>query len=357
MAQRKQLTWAELRVGVFVLAGLFIAMIAVFYVTGARFWGPKYRLYTHLPSVENLKIGAAVDLDGIEIGNVDSIALTPHPADRGHSVTIVMRVDKRYKDQIRTDSEARLVTQGLLGDGYITISRGVTGTPVPLNGEVTGTETAGTREVVERAADLLASFNELTGDVRDVVARIQKGNGTVGKLMNDPALYNNLNDTTKRLDAMVTSVQEGQGTAGKLIASDELYKKVDATMGHLENATAAISDQKGTLGKLIYDPSAFDDVKGIAQKGNALLGDVREGKGTLGKLATDDALYANVRDASANVRDATAKLNSNQGTAGKFFTDPALYDNLTGLTGDMRLLIGDFRQNPKKFLHIKLGIF
>ena len=50
-------------------------------------------------------------------------------------------------------------------------------------------------------------------------------------------------------------------------------------------------------------------------------------------------------------------MNSNQGTMGKFFTDPALYDNMTGLTGDLRMLIGDFRQNPKKFLHMKVGIF
>jgi len=357
MAQRKQLTWAELRVGVFVLAGLVIVMLAIFYVTGAGFLGPKYRLTTHFPTVENLKTGAPVDVDGIEVGNVQSVGLTPHPQDRNHSIAIVLQIDRKFRDDIRTDSIARVVTQGLLGDGYVTISRGVTGTVIPPNGELQGKETSGTREVVERSAQLMESVNELTDDIRGIVDQVQKGKGTIGKLMNDPTLYNNLNDTTSKLDTMVTSIQEGQGTAGKLVASDELYKKLDAAAGHLENATAAISDQKGTLGKLIYDPSAFDDIKGMAQKGNALLGDVREGKGTLGKLATDDALYANVRDASANVRDATAKLNANQGTAGKFFTDPALYDNLTGLTGDMRLLIGDFRQNPKKFLHIKLGIF
>ena len=357
MAQRKQLTWAELRVGVFVLAGLVIVMLAIFYVTGAGFLGPKYRVVTHLSEVEGMKSGAPVDLDGIEIGNVQSVSLTPHPVDRLHSVTVVLRVDKRYQSQIRTDSTASLVTQGLLGDRYVTISRGLTGTVIPNNGEVTGIEEKAIKQVVERSADLLENLSALTDDVRDVLDQIQRGKGTLGKLMNDPSLYNNLNDSATKIDAVATSVQQGQGTVGKLVASDELYNKVDAAAGHLENATAAISDQKGTLGKLIYDPSAFDDIKGMAQKGNALLGDVREGKGTLGKLATDDALYTNVRDASANVRDATAKLNSNQGTAGKFFTDPALYDNLTGLTGDMRLLIGDFRQNPKKFLHIKLGIF
>ena len=84
---------------------------------------------------------------------------------------------------------------------------------------------------------------------------------------------------------------------------------------------------------------------------------MNEGKGTLGKLVHDDALYTNLKDASANVREATGKLNSNQGTLGKFFNDPAFYDNFTGLAGDMRLMVSDFRQNPKKFLHVKFGIF
>ena len=46
-----------------------------------------------------------------------------------------------------------------------------------------------------------------------------------------------------------------------------------------------------------------------------------------------------------------------RGTLGKMFTDPALYDNVTGLTGDLRALVSEFRQDPKKFLHIKLGLF
>jgi len=59
----------------------------------------------------------------------------------------------------------------------------------------------------------------------------------------------------------------------------------------------------------------------------------------------------------SDLRDAAGKLDSNQGTLGKFFSDPAFYDNFTGLAGDMRLMVSDFRQNPKKFLHVKMGIF
>jgi len=357
MAQRKQLTWTELRVGIFVLVGLFIVMIAIFYVTGAGSLGPKYSVVTYLPEVEGMKSGAPVDLDGIQIGNVQSMSLTPHPTDREHSIKLVLRIGKKYQGQIRTDSAASLVTQGLLGDRYVTISRGLTGSVIPPNGEVRGVEEAAMKEVIERGADLMQNLGTLTDDIRDVIDQVQKGKGTLGALLSDRSLYNHLDDTTSKLDAVVTSVQEGKGSLGKLMVSDELYNKVDATVGDVQNVTAAVREQKGTVGKLIYDPAAYDEIKGFAQKGNALLGDVRAGKGTLGKLATDDTAYNNLRDASASVRDATAKLNSNEGTAGKFFSDPAFYDNMTGLSGDLRLMINDFRQNPKKFLHIKLGIF
>ncbi len=357
MAQRKQLTWTEMRVGLFVLAALVIVLVAIFFVTGGNILGPKYRLITYLPEVEGVQAGAPVDLDGVQIGSVQSVELTPHPEDRMHGIKMVLRIDKKYQQQIRTDSSASLVTQGLLGDRYVTISRGLTGSAIPDNGVVPGAEEAAMKQMVERGAELMSNLGALSNDLRAIVSQIQKGNGTLGKLMNDPSLYNHLNDTAGKLDAVATSIQQGQGSLGKLVSSDALYTKVDSAIGKADDVLGAVRDQKGTIGKLVYDPSAYDSIKGVAEKSNALLGDVRDGKGTLGKLVTDDTLFANMREATANVRDASAKLNSGQGTMGKFFTDPALYDNMTGLTGDLRLLVGDFRQNPKKFLHIKIGIF
>jgi phospholipid/cholesterol/gamma-HCH transport system substrate-binding protein len=68
-------------------------------------------------------------------------------------------------------------------------------------------------------------------------------------------------------------------------------------------------------------------------------------------------LFAQYKQAGENLSSATAKLNSNENTIGKFFDDPKFYDNFTGLAGDMRLLVGDFRKDPKKFLHVKFSIF
>lgn len=357
MAQRKQLTWTELRVGLFVLVGLFILAVGIFYVTGAGILGPKYRVITYLPEVEGLQPGAPVRLDGVEIGNVQSIALTPQPADRMHNIMLVLRIDKKFQNQIRTDSTASLITEGLLGNRYVTVSRGLTGTVIPPNGVIPGIEEAAIKEIVERGADMVQNLGVLSDQIGRIVSKVEKGQGTLGKLLNDPSLYNHLNDTAGRLNTIATSVQQGQGSLGKLVVSDEFYNKANTAVGHVEEVVAAVRQQKGTMGKLIYDPSVADNLKGLTEKGNALLGDVREGKGTLGKLAIDETLYTNLRDASAKVRDASAKLDSNEGTAGKFFADPAFYDNMVGLSGDMRLLISDFRQNPKKFLHVKMGLF
>jgi phospholipid/cholesterol/gamma-HCH transport system substrate-binding protein len=357
MAQQKQLSWTDLRVGIFVLIGLVLMAVAIFYVTGGKSFSAKYRLITYMPEVNGVQSGAPVDLDGLVVGNVRSVGFTPHPQDRAHNMTLVLQIDKRFQPEIRTDSSASLATQGLLGDRYVTISRGLTGTPIPDNGVVNTEETNGMNEVIAQSGDLMKSLNVLAGDLRETIENVNKGNGSLGKLMKDPTLYNHLDDTIAKVDTLATSMQQGQGSLGKLFASDDLYNKTNDTITKVDDAMGAIHDQKGSLGKLVYDPALYDHIRGISENGDTLLADARAGKGTLGKFVTDDSLYTNVRDASASLRDATAKLNSNQGTAGKLFSDPALYDNLTTATGDLHLMINDFRQNPKKFLHIKLGIF
>src|ERR1700683_2053019 len=357
MAQRKQLTWTELGVGLFVLVGLFILAVAIFYITGAGILGPKYRLYTYLPEVEGVTDGAAVRLDGVAISTVKKIPLNPHPTDRTQSIQLILRIDKKFSPDVRTDSTASLVTEGLLGDRYVTIKRGLSGSPFETGRPIPGAPAVAMTEMVERGTDLLDTLNSVSGELRGIIDQVQQGKGTVGKLIKDPALYDNVNATVARLNSMVGSIQEGKGTAGKFLTSDELYTKVNATVDNVNDVIGAVKEQKGTAGKLIYDPAVYNSARGFLDNGNAVLSDVRAGKGSLAKFATDEALYNNLRDASGQQRDGSAKLNSKQGTAGKLFTDPNLYDNLTAMSGDLRLLIGDFRKDPKKFLHVKLAVF
>ncbi len=361
MAQRKQLTWSELRVGLFVLVGLLILAVGIFYVTGAGVFGPKYRIKTYLPEVSGLSTGAPVRLDGVDVGTVDQIHLVQRvpgkPPDHMHNIEVVMRIDKNYKPDILTDSAASLVTEGLLGNRYVTITRGYTGVPLEDNQAVPGTEEKAIKEVVERSADVLSNLQALSDDVKELINGVQRGKGTLGKLLTDDQAYNHLNSVLAKTDQIASNLQAGQGTIGKLLMTDDTSVKADKALDQINTILADLRAQKGTMGKLLYDPTLYDQAKEALTNGNAVLGDVRAGKGTLGKLATDETLFNKLRDTSSNLSDATAKLNQNTNTAGKLFSDPQLYDNLTGVTGDMRKLIGDFRTNPKKFLHIKLSLF
>ena len=357
MPQNKQLTWSELRVGLLVLVGLFLIAMGIFYVTGAGILAAKYRVRTFLPEVEGLTTGAPVRLDGVEIGNVERIQLNRTRGDRNRNIELTLRIEKEYQKEVLTDSTASLITEGLLGNRYVSIERGVTGTPIQVDGEVPGREEKAMKAIVERGADLVQNLNELSKSVKGLIAGVEEGKGNLGKMLVDETAYNKLNDILTRGQQMVAEAQAGRGSLGKMLTSDELYNKANSAAGRFDTVLADVQAQKGTLGKFVYDPQGYDQAKQFFEKGNALLDDVRAGKGTAGKFVTDDALYTKWRNAGENIEQASAKLNSTTGTAGKIVSDPQFYDNITGLAGDMRLLIGEFRQNPKKFLHVKFSIF
>jgi phospholipid/cholesterol/gamma-HCH transport system substrate-binding protein len=361
MAQHKQLTWTELRVGLFVLAGAVLLVVVIFYVTGAGSLGPKYRLRTFLPEVDGLTVGAPVRVDGVEVGNVERIAIAfPKPGARApkeRNIEVDLRIQKSAQTYIRADSTAGLITEGLLGNRYVDIDRGFVGNVLQNDDEIPGREEKALKQVVERSADLMDSLSSIAKQASSVLQDVRNGRGSLGKFMVDPEAYNRLNSTLGNLDQMMANIQAGKGTLGQLVTNDEMYNRVNSVAGRVDNVLEAVQKQRGTLGKLVYDADIHESAKRLIDNSNALLADMRAGKGTLGKLATDDSLFLQYKQAGENLSSATAKLNSNETTMGKFFEDPKFYDNFTGLAGDMRLLIGDFRKDPKKFLHVKFSIF
>jgi phospholipid/cholesterol/gamma-HCH transport system substrate-binding protein len=361
MPQRKQVTWSQLRVGLLTLVSLFLVMVAILYVTGTGILAPKYQLITYLPEVEGLTLGAPVRLDGVEVGNVDAIVMAERPGtgqfNRLRNVEVVMRINRRFQKEIRDDSHASLVTEGLLGNRYVRITRGVSGKVLETRGEVPGEEEAAMKQIVERGADLVQNLGELSKDVRGIVSGVKNGEGSLGLLLTDETLYNRLNASASRLDTMLADTQAGKNSLGKFVTNDQFYQRVDSAVARLDKLLAEVQEQTGTLGKLIHDPKLYDNAREFVEKGNAFMADVRAGKGSLGKLANDDQFYKNLRDSAANLKEVTDKLGHGEGSVSKLVNDPQLYDNLTGLSGDLRVLVADFRQNPKKYLRIKLSIF
>ncbi|MFQ5817393.1 MAG: MlaD family protein [Terriglobia bacterium] len=348
---RGVVTWSQLRVGIFVLGASLILATFVFYVTGAgAVLAPHYRLKTYLPDVAGLTVGSPVRLAGVEVGTVERVRLAREREDPKSSVEVVVRVLQAQRDFIRTDSEAFVTTEGLLGEGVLEITRGFSGEILKKDAVIRGGERPTIKEVVYNAG-------VISDHLQEIVARINQGEGTIGKLINDDTLYRRIDSVAESIHTLTAQAAVGEGTVGKLVMSDELYQKLHRTAGRADTIVADLQAGKGTLGKLIYEPTIHDEASKFITSGRQFFDNLEAGKGTLGKLATDDALYTSVRKTFDNLQAVTGRLDEGEGTAGKIFRDPQLYDNLNNLSTELRALLSDFRKNPKKYLRIKFSLF
>jgi phospholipid/cholesterol/gamma-HCH transport system substrate-binding protein len=180
--------------------------------------------------------------------------------------------------------------------------------------------------------------------LQTILAQIKSGNGTAGKLINDPELYDKLNRTVSQLEAVSNDLRAGKGTAGKLLTDDAVYNEVRSGMADIR---VAVNELRGTIKNL--DAVAVD-VKGITA-------DLNAGKGTAGKLLKDEALYTEARATINKLDTILANAQSGKGTVGKLLTDESLYNNIDTFSRETTQMIKDFRQNPKKYLTIQLKLF
>src|SRR4030095_14028491 len=109
----------KLRVGIFVLLAL-LTFLGVIYVLGARarLFEARYTIHADFTEVGGLREGATVRLAGVQIGRVTGVHLPPEP---GGKVRVDLTIGRQFADRIRTDSVARIETQGLLGDRIVEI--------------------------------------------------------------------------------------------------------------------------------------------------------------------------------------------------------------------------------------------
>ncbi len=355
---RKRLAWAELRVGILVIFSFTILAVAIVLISGgAGFFISKYELKTYLASAEGLKKGSLVWLSGIEAGNVSAVNITS-ATESVRAVEVVMSIDRRYALRITEGSVASLGSIGLLGDKYIDISRGLPGTkPIPPGGEVKGSADADIRRIMQASNDLVANLSVLVNRIDDITKKIDEGQGTIGKFINDPSLFNKVNETVAEAQDLLGKIKSGDGTIGRLISDRELYNRLNGTLARVDAITAKVEKGDGTLGKFVHDPAVFNRADTLLAKFNVVADRMEKGEGFLGKLSKDDTLYVQLRESIGKFSALADKMSQGEGTIGKLMVDSTLYSNINQASGELVKLLYDFRQNPKRFLRFKFGLF
>jgi phospholipid/cholesterol/gamma-HCH transport system substrate-binding protein len=353
----KQVKWSQLRVGLTVLLATVAFAILIFLMTGTKgLFTPKLFLKAYFDNAGGLRVGAPVRLEGVDVGNVSRIMVVP--AHQLTPVEVTMRVTSKFRGGLRKDSLVTLATAGVLGETFVDIdSRTATGPEVQNGDELKTRETPDIQDVVRASQGTLQNVDILVRRLDRIVSAIERGEGSIGKVIYDPTLYNRLLATVNQFQSIVGQISEGKGSIGKLITSDELYDKLNDTVDKLNKLADEIDQPQGTVGKLIKDPSLYNNANQTIAKANQLMDNINSGKGALGKFASDPEFAKKLDDTITNLKVISDRLQAGEGSAGRLLKDPSLYTNADQMLLETRSLIKAIRENPKKYLTIRLKFF
>jgi len=114
------------------------------------------------------------------------------------------------------------------------------------------------KDIIASVRRVSGSMETLLTDLEEVVAKINAGEGSIGRLINEEDTINDLNETLAALKKITRSVSQGEGTLGRLIAEDQTIDSLNATLASLDDIAAKINQGEGTLGRLVNDEETVD---------------------------------------------------------------------------------------------------
>ena len=346
----KALTWTELRVGVVTLVSLVVLGFTILYVGsgGGTPLTPKYQLRALMSDVNGLKPGAPVRVGGVEVGTVTHVDFGGARA-RG-MVDVEMKLDRRVKDRITTESQATLGSLGLLGEKAVDITSSPRGTPIEENGYVAAASE-------DPFKGLLSDASDSTAHLRRILSRMDAGEGLVGKALRDDELYNRMVDVSQRLQGLMGKFESQTGPLGRLMNDREMSERMASSVKGIDTVVDRIEAGQGALGVLAKDEQLAARMKSAVNKLDDVVARLDKGEGTAGRMLKDDALYQRMSDVSTRLDGVLTRLEKGEGSAGQLLKDEQLYKNLSSSIKDLQSLIGDVRRDPGKYLRVKVSLF
>jgi phospholipid/cholesterol/gamma-HCH transport system substrate-binding protein len=343
------------------IVALTILSVLIFMMAGSQgLFKSKTRLYTYMADSSALAAASPVRLNGILIGKVTSVDLSGQQDPR-RVVRMTLEIDDEFLTSIPVDSQALIAAENLLGTKFINIKKGKAKETVKADAEISSGVTAEMQDLFDQGATTIAALQITLKRVDSIVASIESGNGTIGKLLSDDTLYKKIitiaDDGQKLISTLNETLDDKNSTLGKLIHDDKLMVDAQETIAKVNMLLDGLNRGEGSAGKLLKDPALVDEATGAVKDFRKLLAQINDPKGDVGKLLTTDELHVELKASMDRLDSIMDKMNGGQGTIGQLLVNPQLYESLDGSTRELQGLLKDFRSNPKKFLRIKLGLF
>lgn len=327
----------ERKVGVFVIAGLAITILAVFLIGDQRrLWVSKVTYETSFENVAGLREGSPVRLGGVDVGDVTRVGHSADPRDP--RIHVQMAIVKKDAERIREDTVATVTNKGLLGDKMVELLPG------------TGPRLDPSKPIKSREPpDLFSSINQISGDARDTLTSIRD----TAKTFSDPEMAKDIKTSAHDLRVILDAVAQTESPAHKLLFDPEAGQKLDRTLGHLEAAsanlaavtgdardvTARVRQGPGLAHALVYDGDLSSHAAGSLAELHGDLEQIRKGNGLVHALVYGDGetqhLMGNVNAMSDDLRAIVANLKAGKGTLGALLVDPSIYEDVKSIVGNV----------------------
>jgi len=317
----EQLRWSNLKVGIVILIGLVIFVFIVSVVgTEQNIFTSTYELRLFMPNVRGLVNGAMVTLGGLKVGYVTDMEFVTRGDTTG--VVITMKIVSKYSRSITDSSVAQIKTIGLLGDRYVDISIGQESErPLAAGSQLPLLETFDLEAAGPRLNRTLEDFSELISNSKQITASINRGEGSVGRIVSKPDLARDLERFVASMNRISAAVEGGKGALGMMVADDALAKDLSAVAGNLRTVTDRL----------------------------------RQGQGTAGKLIMDESLYRSLASFSARADSLAGRAGADSSNLSKLISDPQFYDRVSKLLKDLDALLVDLKENPDRY--VKVSVF
>lgn len=260
----------KLKVGLFIIAGFVLFVVAIFVVGGQEnMFTPTFKIKSEFESVSGLKTGGSVRLNGIVVGSVDGIDI-----EASNKVLVTMTIQSSVQKFIKKDSKITIGSDGLVGNKVIDITPGTSGNPEVQDGEMLGSI-----KPVE-VADIMNSLKEstdnasgITKDLSEITSKVNMGQGTLGQLVNNDTLYRSI-DTTFRsfanysgqlnvVFAKVTNTVDN--VSGDL---DLLTKQINRITADVSEIVRKMNSSESIVGTLLTDTVFANNLKSLMNNAN-----------------------------------------------------------------------------------------
>ncbi|HET9684639.1 MAG TPA: MlaD family protein [Gemmatimonadaceae bacterium] len=325
MKRSPKITWDQLRVGLVILVALGVIGVAVYKLgQSANLFSKRYELVAYLSDANGLREGGSVMVAGQLAGTVKKIDFLPVDNDTTRNLKLTLAVDAEVREQIRRNSRGKLRTMGLLGDKVFDITPGTPQYAILQPGDTITIEPSLDYEaVIAKASGAVDDMVGLTKDLRSITGGIVAGRGTVGQLLTNRALYDQLNGTLGRANQLLAQFQNPNGTMGRLLNDPTLYNRLSSVVGSTDSLITTLNSSKGTAGMLLRDTTLYSNMVGITHGADSLM----------------------------------KALTNGQGTASRLLTDQTLYDQLNKLVTDLSAILADVRKDPSRYTKGMIKVF